>query len=85
MKYVTTTESNHAISERSKHLEWCKQRANEYVERNDMAQAFASFTSDMSKHPETANHIALPLGMMMMLGGQLVSQREMRDWINGFN
>ena len=70
---------------RSEHLDWCKQRANEYVEQNDMQQAFASFQSDMTKHPETCNHIALELGTMLLVGGHLSSQSQMKDWINGFN
>lgn len=71
--------------ERSEHLEWCKQRANEYVERNDLQQAFASFQSDMSKHNETAHHMALEMGTMLLINGLLESQHQMREWINGFN
>ena len=70
---------------RLEHLEWCKQRANEYVEQNDLQQAFASFQSDMTKHLETANHIALELGTMLLVGGHLSSQHQMKEWINGFN
>ena len=81
--------SNHLqelnIMDRNTHLEWCKQRANEYVEQGDMQQAFASFQSDMTKHPETANHMALEMGTMLLISGNLSSQRQMIDWINGFN
>ena len=70
---------------RAEHLQWCKDRANEYVDRNDMPNAFASFQSDMSKHEETANHKALELGTMLLLGGHLTTQHQMREWINGFN
>ena len=71
--------------ERSEHLQWCKDRANEYVEQNDMKQAFASFQSDMSKHPETTNHMALELGTMLLISGNLSNAHQMREWINGFN
>ena len=71
--------------ERSDHLKWCKQRAKEYVEQNDLQQAFASFLSDMGKHNETANHLALEMGMTLLLGGHLSTQQQMRTWINGFN
>lgn len=51
----------------------------------DVRQAFASFGSDMSKHPETENHSAIKLGVMMMMAGQLSTPDEMRKFINGFN
>ena len=70
---------------RGQHLEWCKRRALKYVERGDTAQAFASMGSDLSKHPETANHIGIQLGMMMLMGGHLKIPEQMRTFINGFN
>jgi len=36
---------------RQAYLDWCKQRALEYVEANDPVQAFASMASDLRKHP----------------------------------
>lgn len=71
--------------ERSAHLQWCKDRALEYVDANDNKQAFASFMSDMGKHEETANHLALDMGMSMLMGGMLNSASDMRNWITGFN
>lgn len=70
---------------RAEHLQWCKDRALEYVKRGDTQQAFASFGSDMSKHTETANHLALELGSMLFFGGHLSTEDKMRRWINGFN
>ena len=70
---------------RKEHLKWCKQRANEYIKLNDLQQAFASFQSDMTKHPETVNHMALDAGTMLFIGGHLSSQRQMKEWIDGFN
>ncbi|MFA5151272.1 MAG: hypothetical protein WC554_01805 [Clostridia bacterium] len=71
--------------ERNEHLQWCKDRANEYVDRGDMQQAFASFQSDMRKHPDTANHMALEMGTMLLVSGNLSNAHQMREWINGFN
>jgi len=71
--------------ERAEHLQWCKDRAIEYVRAGDTKQAFSSFSSDMSKHPETANHSALKLGFMLFFGGHLNSATEMEKWIQGFN
>jgi len=73
------------MENRTEHLQWCKDRALEYVKQNDLKQAFASFQSDMTKHPENANHIALQLGTMLLLGGHLSSAHQMREWITGFN
>ena len=70
---------------RTEHLQWCKDRALEYVENNDNQQAFTSFMSDMSKHTETSNHLTLENGMMLLMGGHLSSNHQMREWINGFN
>ena len=72
--------------ERAEHLQWCKDRAIEILDTDgDIAQAYASFGSDMSKHPETQNHGAIQLGVMMMFDGQLNTIEEMRKFINGFN
>ena len=70
---------------RQEHLQWCKQRALKYVETNDLPQAFASFQSDMKKHNETSDHMGLELGGQLFFGGHLLSDHEMREWINGFN
>ena len=70
---------------RSEHLQWCKNRANEYVEQNDTKQAFASFQGDISKHPETENHLVLVMGTMLLLGGHLSTAKQMEDWITGTN
>lgn len=65
---------------RQQHLEWCKKRALEYCDMGDMNQAMPSMGSDLGKHPETQG-----LGMMMLMGGHLNSQSEMRKFIEGFN
>ncbi len=48
---------------RHEHVEWCKDRALEYVERNDLTNAFASIASDLNKHEETSGHMEVVLGM----------------------
>lgn len=70
---------------RAEHLKWCKVRALEYVDSGDITNAWASFCSDMGKHPETADHSALQLGMMLFMGGGLNNPTEMRKFIEGFN
>lgn len=76
---------NNTTTTRAEHLAWCKQRALEYVAAGDTAQAFASMTSDLGKHPETENHGAIELGTMMLFSGMLNTPAEMRRFIEGFN
>uniref|UniRef100_A0A6M3M8A4 Uncharacterized protein n=1 Tax=viral metagenome TaxID=1070528 RepID=A0A6M3M8A4_9ZZZZ len=70
---------------RSEHVEWCKQRALEYIDIGDLNQALTSMCSDLGKHPETKNHAGIGLGMMMHMGGHLSKPEEMRKFILGFN
>lgn len=70
---------------RADHLAWCKERALAYCARNNLAEAWASFTSDMGKHPETAGHVGIQLGTMLLLGGHLRTPAEMCKHIEGFN
>lgn len=70
---------------RQEHLEWCKRRALEYVDINDLSQAYASMASDLRKHPETEKHSAISLGLMLLMNGHLGTQDKMRKFIEGFN
>ena len=70
---------------RQEHVQWCKDRALEYVDNGDLPNAYASMASDMKKHPETENHSAIALGMQMMMVGMLNTPGEMRKFIEGFN
>ena len=71
--------------DRKEHLQWCKDRAIEYVDDNDLPQALASFISDMSKHSGTATPLVAEMGMSLTLSGKLSTAHEMKEWINGFN
>lgn len=71
---------------RTEHLEWCKQRALQELDYyHSPAKGFASMASDLGKHPETKNHAAIQLGMMMMMAGQLSTEQEMKKFIEGFH
>lgn len=70
---------------REEHLKWCKERALEYVDKGELSGAYASMVSDLNKHPETANHPALELGMMLMATGNLSTAKDMKKFIEGFN
>lgn len=67
---------------RAEHLVWCKQRALEYVDAGDPVNAWASLVSDLNKHPETAGHPGIELGMLSMMTNNL---GDMREFIEGFN
>lgn len=69
---------------RAEHLAWCKKRALEYCDAGDVRQAWASMASDMRKHPETENHMALELGFFMLMHHNPTTA-EMREFIEGFN
>jgi hypothetical protein len=73
------------VRARQEHLEWCKERALEYVAAGDVQQAFSLMASDLNKHPETAGHTGALLGAQLMLNGYLETPAEMRKWIKGFN
>jgi len=67
---------------RAEHLQWCKDRALECVSRGDKNGAMSSMFSDLKKHPETADHPAIELGMMLLMTGNL---GDVRNFIEGFN
>ena len=71
--------------DRQEHLQWCKARALEYEDQNDPNQAITSMISDLRKHPETAEHSAITLTGMLLVGGHLQTAAQVREHIDGFN
>ena len=70
---------------RAEHLEWCKKRAHEYLDRGDLTNAVTSMMSDMTKHEETkfaTEGVLGQLGMMAVMSG---NYNEVRRYIDGFN
>lgn len=71
--------------DRAEHLQWCKDRAAQYLDIGDVASAHASFVSDMGKHSATAatmdGGLMAALGLMEAMSGV----DAMRRWIDGFN
>lgn len=70
---------------RAEHLQWAKSRALEYLEAGNLTDAWASFVSDLGKHPETAAHRAIELGMLEMMIGGLNTADKLRHHIEGTN
>ena len=66
---------------RDEHLEWCKVRAREYLQRGEPADAVASMLSDLHKHEDFVG-IADKLGMLGLLAA--TSPHEAKRFIEGF-
>lgn len=70
--------------ERQEHLDWCKQRALEYLDAGDLVNAVASMMSDLSHRPDTdCNNPTL-----VMFAGMAVTNGDadgVRRFIEGFN
>jgi hypothetical protein len=69
---------------RNEHLAWCKSRALEYVDADDLAYAVASMASDLKKHPDTDNPALnglVMIGMMYVTDGD---KTAVQRWIEGF-
>lgn len=69
---------------RKEHLAWCKERALVYVNNGDLALAVVSMSSDMNKHPETRTSINSATSMLGM-AALMTGERDVRQWIEGFN
>lgn len=69
---------------RAEHLQWCKDRALEYVNQGELNDAVVSMMSDLTKHPETSGHAGIKLGMLLQLSGHLNDPEKVRDYIEGF-
>jgi hypothetical protein len=75
---------------REEHLKWAKERAGECSARGEYLGAWLSFRSDMAKHEELKNHIALELGdhhaaALMYNPNSLSTGIRLKDFIEGFN
>jgi hypothetical protein len=71
---------------RTEHIAWVKQRALKYVAMGDLQEAFASYISDMGKHPEAdPGHVVRGLAMQFNMAGHLETARQMREFIEGTN
>ena len=72
---------------RQEHLQWCKDRAMEYVKDGDLLQAVTSMMSDINKHPETSDKGGV-LGMLGILACQQAQAGDREGvvrYIQGFN
>jgi hypothetical protein len=73
------------LATRKEHLAACKERALEYVERGELANALQSMWQDLRLHPETANHSGIRLGSTLLVQGHLNTPDEVRRHITSFH
>jgi hypothetical protein len=74
---------------RAEHVQWCKDRAMQYVNEGDLQNAVLSMMSDLEKHEETGlNNRGGALAMLGLLAMQQAQSGD-RDavvrYITGFN
>lgn len=73
---------------RAEHLQWCKDRAMEYVTHGDLVNAVTSMASDLTKHPETKDSTTGAMGMLFLLATQQAMAGDaagVKRYIQGFN
>ena len=72
---------------RAEHMQWCKDRAMEYVNNGDLLQAVTSMMSDLEKHPETksAGTSLAMLGLLACRQAQSGDKDGVVRYIKGFN
>ena len=71
--------------DRAEHVKFAKDRALEYCDLDEPAQALSSLFSDLNKHPDTQGHAAVELGAMLALGGHLRTSQQVREFVVGVN
>jgi hypothetical protein len=72
------------MNDRAQHLEWCKKRAFVLCDRGQAEEALHSMLANLETHPETAGDPAIAIVQDFMRGGQLTTEREVRDFIEAF-
>ncbi len=71
---------------RDEHMKWCKERAHAEINYSGRAKdGIISMMSDLSKHPETANHSGIMLLTMELMRAPYMSLSEAKRLIDGFN
>lgn len=68
---------------RQEHLQWCKDRANEYIKSGDGIEAMTSMLSDMRKHEGTEGSVHIGFSLMMMTKGDDLG--AVKRFVDGFN
>lgn len=69
--------------DREQHLRWAKERALEYLDEGELANAYTSMASDLTKHPELKGiaEKTSELGLTHLISKD---GPGLRRWIEGF-
>lgn len=71
---------------RTKHLQWCKDRANEYAYAGNLRDAVSSMISDLQKWDHGPMYDLELIKLMFQDGVHFRKSRDdMLHWIDGFN
>ena len=79
------------MESRKDHLDWCKTRALEFLDRSnqyyDPKHAFSSMMSDMRKHEETAKTINSDATQVVVLATMAtgLTHDAVKKFVEGFN
>jgi hypothetical protein len=73
------------VRTRAEHLAWCKERALEYVDANQLQEAVTSMLSDLTKHPDTEKSGGGPFVLLGIAALMANDPHEVRRFITGFN
>ncbi len=77
-------ETDDSAPTRADHVKWCKSRALEYVDLDDLEQAVRSMLSDLQKHPQSKDDaFARQTGILLL--SERANAVTIRKWIEGFN
>jgi hypothetical protein len=71
---------------REEHLEWCKQRAREYLYRGELADAVTAMAIDIDSHPETKLR-GEQMGALILVAMFRITEGDVpgvREWVEGF-
>ena len=67
---------------RDEHIDWCKQRAHEYLKNGDPKNALTLMFLDLGRHPETDCHPASAIGRILQMAGRLNSRDDVLRFID---
>jgi hypothetical protein len=67
---------------REKFVEWCKQRAFDYLEQGDLRSAVASFVGSMNARPDCQlpHHLAM-LGVLLLIANDALGWRTLIEGV----
>lgn len=73
------------MTNRSHHLQWCKDRANAYLDQGNITDGITSMLSDLDKHEGTKLPQGSPLIMLGMMALMNCNLADARRFVEGFN